>query len=117
MSDDLVTWLREQIEADRDWADARLRRQMSDRYRWEVWEKAARASAELAILDEHQPVPLSETHDGCVICVSWADSPAHLGGETEFGIALPESFPCRTVRLLASGYRHRPGYREEEWKP
>jgi hypothetical protein len=23
---------------------------------------------------------------------------------------------CRTVRLLASGYKHRPGY-QEEWKP
>ena len=26
-------------------------------------------------------------------------------------------YPCRTVRLMASGYRNRANYREAEWKP
>jgi hypothetical protein len=72
----------------------------------------ARCEAELAVLDEHPPIPLSETHDGCKTCVTWLDDE----GQHEFGIAVSELWPCRTVRLLAGGYRHQPGY-QDEWKP
>ena len=56
----------------------------------------ARCEAELAILDEHGPSEVAP--DACRRCKG--------------GLA----FPCRTVRLLASGYRHRPGY-AEAWPP
>jgi hypothetical protein len=62
----------------------------------------ARCETELAILDEHRPeggaVP------GEVCCITCGDFPQVL-------------YPCRTVRLVASGYKHWPGYREEDWKP
>ena len=82
----------------------------------------ARCEAELAILDEHYiltgPVgtgkyeqfsiispPFPPKDCGCVTCHY-----ASRGGVNGYGI-------CRTVKYLASGYRHRPGYREEDWKP
>ena len=55
----------------------------------------ARCEAELAILDEHR------AEAGCfpdeLCCVTCGDFPQVL-------------FPCRTVRLLAGGYKHRPGF-------
>lgn len=55
----------------------------------------ARCEAELAILGLH--VPLEDTEPPmCVICLEHVD--------------------CRTVRLLGSGYRHRPGY-DSSWAP
>jgi hypothetical protein len=59
----------------------------------------ARCEAELAILDEHRAGRGIDPGELC--CVTCGDFPQVL-------------FPCRTVRLLASGYRHRPGY-EEAW--
>jgi hypothetical protein len=56
----------------------------------------ARCEAELAILDLHASNDY-ERYPECVHCAV-------------------EAFPCRTVRHLGYGYRHRPGYREE-WKP
>ena len=85
----------------------------------------ARCEAELAILDEHfiltnenrieayeefSVVPwgakggAGDQGSGCVTCHYYG-----MGGVKGYGI-------CRTVRLLASGYKHRPGYREEDWK-
>lgn len=55
----------------------------------------ARCEAELAILDEHGPDDTFGPGDVC--CCACGDRPQ-----------VP--FPCRTVRLLAGGYRHRPGY-------
>jgi hypothetical protein len=60
----------------------------------------ARCEAELAILDEHQSV--------AVPLMAWRGC-----GTCKDPIAGPAAFPCRTVRLLATGYRHRDGYREE----
>lgn len=65
----------------------------------------ARCEAELAILDLHGGEWLDQDlADGDYrvrqVCTRCDDG----------------YWPCRTVRLLASGYRHRPGYREE-WKP
>ncbi len=52
---------------------------------------------------------------GMVYC-GRCHTPADDAGEDE-SQCLGVIYPCRTVRLLASGYRHRPGYREQEWKP
>ena len=69
----------------------------------------ARCEAELAILDEHKP-ELIDYRDGdgierasreCIAC----EPPG-----------TPDNYPCRTIRLVGSGYRFRPGYREE-WAP
>jgi hypothetical protein len=82
----------------------------------------ARCEAELAILDEHYILrngDMNEAYEqfsiisppfpprdcGCVTCHY-----ASQGGVNGYGI-------CRTVKFLASAYRHRPGYREEDWKP
>jgi hypothetical protein len=77
----------------------------------------ARCEAELAILDEH-------ASDGdridpeCVGCAARHPASCECGWQSAGGqhwrTAAP--YPCRTVRLLASGYKHRPGYREEDWK-
>jgi Family of unknown function (DUF6221) len=82
----------------------------------------ARCEAELAILDEHYILYRSDTSEkyeqysiisppfppmdcGCVTCHY-----ASQGGVNGYGI-------CRTVKYVASGYRHKPGYREEDWRP
>lgn len=89
------------------WAmgDSRLTRFIADNDPGSV---IARCEAELAILDEHAPVKAGhgpkKDHLCCSACVSVSDD-AYLAIRS----------PCRTVRLLASGYKHRPGYREE-WK-
>jgi len=57
----------------------------------------ARCEAELAILDDHGSDG-ERKYPECRCC----------------GVG---AFPCRTVRLIGRGYRHRPGYREAEWKP
>ena len=116
---DGVAWLRKQIEGDGKSAAARLRRKMSADYRRVQMEKLARAKAELAILDEHyiltnenrieayeefSVVPwgakggAGDQGSGCVTCHYYAQ-----GGVKGYGI-------CRTVRLLTTGYRHRPGF-------
>ncbi|QBI56754.1 DUF6221 family protein [Streptomonospora litoralis] len=66
----------------------------------------ARIDAERRILDVHRPVRVRSTGDlgedfieRCSMCDQF-----------------PAQYPCSTVRLIAWGYRHRPGYREE-WRP
>ena len=58
----------------------------------------ARCDAELAVLDLHSinDAGLYEKSPDCAHCAV-------------------ESYPCRTVRMIGSGYRFRDGYREE-WK-
>lgn len=60
----------------------------------------ARCEAELAILDEHWHAAngWGRPINRCRTCTKEV------------------SYPCRTIRLIGSGYRFRPGYREE-WKP
>ena len=72
----------------------------------------ARCEAELAILEEHasdgdgrwpQCVRCADTHPARCEC-------GRLAGEHWRGAY---SYPCTTVRLLGSAYKHQPGYREE----
>ena len=83
----------------------------------------ARCEAELAILDEHYilrkgddneayeefsvvyPPGLPGMDSGCVTCHYRG-----YGGVNAYGI-------CRTVKFVASGYQHWPGYRNEDWQP
>lgn len=66
----------------------------------------ARCEAELAILDEHHPEDadyrdgdgIERTSRECITC----EPPG-----------TPDNYPCPTVRLLAAGYKHWPGYRAE----
>ncbi len=97
--EELAAWLREVVTEDGRKAAKRLA--SSDEFRHLTMERLARAKAELAILDEHGPNDTFGPDDIC--CSACGDVPQ-----------VP--FPCRTVRLLAGGYRRRPGYREE-WKP
>ncbi len=67
----------------------------------------ARCEAELAILDLHQPV--AEGGSGWLECQECGPN-----NDASGILAIPgqgETFwPCATVRLLAGGYRHRPGF-------
>lgn len=89
-----VTWLREGITDDKEWAA-------------DVGQlaQAARCDAALALLDVHAPVE-DGTRLTCQVCVTWEDDE----GEHEFGIALPVLWPCMTLEIAAAGYRHREGY-------
>ena len=75
----------------------------------------ARCEEELAILDEH-------ASDGdaawpeCVRCADTHPDRCECGVLDGQHWRTAEDYPCKTVRLLAGGYRRRPGYREE-WKP
>lgn len=107
--DGLVAWLRAVIEGDRDDAAHRLRlSRMSAAHRALLMEKAARANAELAILVEHHG---EDTAGGQVICHRCSDRNSDHPDIQDLWVAI--AAPCRTVRLLGYGYRHRPGYREE----
>jgi hypothetical protein len=73
----------------------------------------ARCEAELAILDLHKWVDWDDEHysgTGCITCDY--QSRGHVDRSGPRGAAA-----CLTVRLLAGAYRHRPGYRGEDWKP
>jgi hypothetical protein len=49
---------------------------------------------------EHTPI---ESMYGltCRTCVTWQDAPLVEGGETEFGIAIPQPWPCGVARAFA----------------
>ncbi len=69
---------------------------------------AVLASVEVdrAILAEH---PAVGPPNACDRCVDWEG----IDGDGVPGLV---TYPCRTVLLVASRYRHRPGWREK-WKP
>jgi hypothetical protein len=127
VSDDLTAWLRRIIGP--EMASERERAahfesvaEREGEYHWfEARENAARLEAELAILDEHYILTRDDRDEayeefsiiprgganqdrGCVTCHYEA-----MGGVRGAGV-------CRTVKLLGTGYRHRPGY-QEAWKP
>ncbi|NRQ40153.1 hypothetical protein HII36_51270 [Nonomuraea sp. NN258] len=66
----------------------------------------ARCQAELALLYEHTPVAEDGVH--CPRCVTRTRDAATP--------CPPEHAPCEVLRLLAFGYRHRPGWKPE-WAP
>lgn len=55
------------------------------------------------VLAEHLPVE-SIYGLACGRCVSWQDAPLAEGGETEFGIAIPDPWPCVPVRSVAASW-------------
>lgn len=55
------------------------------------------------VLDEHLPIE-SMYGLACGRCVSWQDAPLAEGGETEFGIAIPDPWPCVPVRSVAASW-------------
>lgn len=63
---------------------------------------------------DHAPV---ETMYGlcCRTCVDWQDAPVAEGGETEFGIAIPQQWPCRVARSAVASWSDHPEYRKDEW--
>jgi hypothetical protein len=61
----------------------------------------ADCEAKLDILDEHPESAGDPGH--CARCQNWM-----------FAVAAP--WPCTTIRRMAAGYRHRPGYQEEDWE-
>jgi hypothetical protein len=122
VSDDLTAWLRKEIEGDlgiaRHILDMRGARPDPRR---EMHDAIADCEAKLAILDEHYILIRDDRDEayeefsiiprgganqdrGCVTCHYEA-----MGGVRGAGV-------CRTVKLLGTGYRHRPGY-QEAWKP
>ncbi|WP_327584648.1 DUF6221 family protein [Nonomuraea sp. NBC_00507] len=66
----------------------------------------ARCEAELALLDAHDPKGGDGLH--CPVFIEQTVDPA-----SPYQPAVP---PCRTLRLLAYGYRHRPGW-DAAWVP
>ncbi|GII34321.1 DUF6221 family protein [Planotetraspora mira] len=69
-------------------------------------ETIARCEAELAILDAHAIVQVSGIGED----MRATQVPACRTCSHKHGV------PCRTVRLLSSGYRHRDGY-DDDWSP
>jgi Family of unknown function (DUF6221) len=78
---------------------------------------SARCEAELAILDEHASDGDARWPE-CIRCADTHPANCDCGWEAGGGEhrRAAHAYPCRTVRLLASSYRHRDGYKEE-WKP
>lgn len=70
----------------------------------------ADCEAKLAILDEHKGVASEYGGHGFKSGEMACDSCGT--DDSWYGVA----YPCRTVRLVAAGYRHRSGY-QEAWKP
>jgi hypothetical protein len=69
----------------------------------------ARCEFELALLDEHSFIRVGYRDSAGIDRHSYECAACDPGGP-------PDSYPCRTVRLLGYGYRYRDGYREAEWK-
>jgi hypothetical protein len=74
----------------------------------------ARAQSVLLTLDEHAEAGVSTYGiPECRACLEKGWRPGPCGDDGTPNAA----WPCRTVRLLAFGYRCRDGYKAEEWKP
>ena len=72
----------------------------------------AEADAKRLVLAGHLPV---ESAYGltCKRCVSWQDAPMAEGGETEFGIAIPDPWPCLPVRGAVAGWERHADFKPE----
>jgi hypothetical protein len=68
--------------------------------------------AKRAILAGHLPIE-SIYGLACKRCVSWQDSPGDL---SEFGLAIPDPWPCLPVRAIAAVHSDHPDY-DPAWAP
>jgi len=107
--DDLLTWLRAEIRKDIAGAEKLLEegseRRWYDRYHC-VYPRdlIARGQTELALLDEHA-IESTGFSRYCRVCSEYSTKPGE-SSELE-----PAPAPCRTVRLLVSGYQNRSGFK------
>jgi hypothetical protein len=135
MTDDLLRWLGEQLDE-----EERVARAAGGRWRelsgnWvtasDVDHRVAMvlAAAERAHIVAHDPARVlreieakrellkEHTVDGwtCSTCAMPEDFDEDADGNREWS-RRGQDFPCRTLRLAASVYADRPGYRED-WRP
>lgn len=97
-----VKWLRSEIESDLGRARYILdKRGAHPDPRREMHDAVADCEAKLAILDEHRPEQGRDESDGDLTLICWVCVDDRMYGYP---------YPCKTVRLLAAGYRHREGY-------
>jgi hypothetical protein len=99
--EDPVAWLRQVITANLEHY-----RQVAGSA--DAGEKGARCEAELAILDEHAPADFTAYGERLCRRCRWDDDERGRDDDAHHWAV----YPCRTVRLLLSGYKHRPGYPE-----
>jgi hypothetical protein len=114
--DDLVTWLRAQVEVDQQWVDHAEMMRVPGRHRPEQpdvfagighspamvpWRYAAEVEAKRRILGLHEPS-------------QWGSDPAMTCGTCSEGLGLVP-WPCATVLALAQVYAGRPGFKDE-WR-
>ena len=123
-----VAWLRNEIEGDYTFAVGCLVRPFPGSDMDAIRERVADCKAKLAILDEHRLVvadrglPEQGQSHGSGYRIVWDNPTAKQIADAAsmwHNLDCPTCrvrFPCRTVRLLGGGYRHRPGYKEEDWK-
>jgi hypothetical protein len=105
--DEAVAWLREQINWWLEYARKNAaRRPITPMRSHEMRGMIARCEAELAILGEHGPADFTAYgNQMCRRCV-WGDDEPDRDDDAHHWVFCP----CRTIRLLAAGYRHREGY-------
>lgn len=98
---DLVEWLRAQLDQDEVVASAEV-------FPHRIKRGLAEVAAKRQLIDGHDPDwPRLE----CPTCCGY-------DGNDNYGVERRprEAYPCRVVRLLALPYADRPGYRDE-WRP
>lgn len=111
---EMLSWLRSTIEGDKAAAEKAtppppflLSEDAEHLMRQNPRDTIARCEAELALLDEHA---IEDTGFG-KYCRVYAEYSTKRGEESELE---PAPAPCRTVQLVARGYRHRLGF-QPEW--
>lgn len=119
--DDLVTWLRAQLDVDEAAADAILspppghydKGWQADELRKFAQQQLADVDAKRRIIELHSPFTNTyKKHVQCGHCAEQCHSYSGLSCDTPADAL----WPCPTARLLALPYADRPGYREE-WRP
>lgn len=142
--DDLVQWLRAQLDEDERIVEVALRYVDAD-WRWDEEENVALASSlttsgrqEVAItadrwhrlmiegpgvvmhVAEHDPARVLREIDAKRRVIAWHRRPTQeefsSGRHRTMGCRCYDGWPCTTLRALALPYAGRPGYREE-WRP
>lgn len=125
---EMLTWLRQQIESDRANAQDQHRTPTSGCCKKVLHrgyypcdcglpdDTIARCEAELAIIDEHALMhrmigyldeEREEAYEELEVCARCVPKHSHYRSRAD----VPAG-PCRTIRHLAYGYRHRPGWKE-----